>query len=156
VDIDSSFKKCEPRIAAKQAHTLFPDHAEPWNTLPRELTHTGLWGPIKFQALNGAHYNMVLVDDNTRHLVTEQAKTKHEACTQLQNYFTYIEQQFNFKPKKVRFDRGQEFLNQKLINWCAEKGIKIEATTPYSPSQNGVAERFNRYCRISTSYDDRS
>ena len=49
---------------------------------------------------------MVLVDDNTRHLVTEQAKTKDEACTRLQNYFTYIERQFNFKPKKVRFDQG--------------------------------------------------
>ena len=85
---------------------LFPDHAEPQHTLPRELTHTDLWGPTKIQALNRAYYNMVLVDDNTCCLITEQAKTKDEACTWLQNHFTYIEQQFNFKPKKVRFDQG--------------------------------------------------
>jgi hypothetical protein len=144
VDINSTFTECEPCIAAKHAHTLFLEHAESQNTVPGELTHTDLWGPTKIQALNGAHYNMVLVNDDTRHLVTEQAKTKDEACTRLQNYFTYIERQFNFKPKRVRFDQGREFLNQKFINWCAEKGIKIEATAPYSPSQNGVAERFNR------------
>jgi hypothetical protein len=140
VDIGSTFIECEPCIAAKHAHTPFPEHAEARNTVPGELTHTDLWGPTKIQALNGAHYNMVLVDDNTRHIVTEQAKTKDEACTRLQNYFIYIERQFNFKPKRVRFDQGREFLNQKFINWCAEKGIKIEATAPYSPSQNGVAE----------------
>ena len=91
VDIGSSFIECEPCIAAKQAHMPFPDHAESRHTIPGELTHTNLWGPTKIQSLNGAHYNMVLIDDNTRHLVTKQAKTKDEACTRLQNYFTYIE-----------------------------------------------------------------
>jgi hypothetical protein len=32
---------------------------------------------------------------------------------------------------------------EKLRNWAAEKGITIETSAPYSPSQNGVAERFN-------------
>jgi transposase InsO family protein len=81
--------------------------------------------------LNGTQYNIVLVDDSSCHLVTEQAKTKDEACIQLENYLTYIEQQLDFKPKQVWFDQGKEFLNKKFVNWCAEKGIKIEATAPY-------------------------
>lgn len=140
VDTDSPFIECELCIAAKQAHMLFPDHAEPRNTVPGELTYTDIWGPTTTQALNGARYNVVLVDDSSRHLISEQIKTKNEACTRLQNYLTYIERQFSFKPKSVRFDQGKEFLNQKFIDWCADKGIKIEATAPYSPSQNGVAE----------------
>ena len=30
-----------------------------------------------------------------------------------------------------------------MKKWAAEKGITIETTAPYSPSQNGVAERLN-------------
>lgn len=86
---------------------------------------------------------MVLVDDNSRHLTSQQVKTKDEACTTLQNYLTYIECQFSFRPKQIRFDQGKEFLNQKFINRSAEHGIKIEPTAPYTPSQNGIAEWFN-------------
>jgi hypothetical protein len=35
-------------------------------------------------------------------------------------------------------------VNEKLEKWCKEKGIEIRLTAPYSPSQNGVAERMNR------------
>src|SRR5271155_6214466 len=94
--------------------------------------------------MNGARYNVVLVDDSSRHLISEQVKTKAEVCTRLQNYLTYIERQFGFKPKSVWFDQGKEFLNQKFTDWCADKGIRIETTAPYSPSQNGMAEWFNR------------
>ena len=31
-----------------------------------------------------------------------------------------------------------------MKKWVAEKGITIETTAPYSPSQNGIAERLNR------------
>jgi Reverse transcriptase (RNA-dependent DNA polymerase) len=35
-------------------------------------------------------------------------------------------------------------VNEKLKRWCKEKGIEIHLTAPYSPSQNGIAERMNR------------
>ena len=91
MDTDSPFIECEPCIAVKQAHTPFPDHAEPWNTVPSELTHTDVWGPLTTQALNSVWYNIVLVDDSSCHLISEQVKTKNEACTRLQKYLTYIE-----------------------------------------------------------------
>ena len=34
-------------------------------------------------------------------------------------------------------------INDEVIRFCKSEGITIEATAPYSPSQNGVAERFN-------------
>src|SRR5688572_12212394 len=48
------------------------------------------------------------------------------------------------RPSYMRFDNGRELINEKLINFAREEGITIEPTAPYSPSQNGVAERFNR------------
>ena len=44
----------------------------------------------------------------------------------------------------MRIDNGKEFINEELKKWAAERGITLETTAPYSPSQNGVAERFNR------------
>ena len=41
-------------------------------------------------------------------------------------------------------DNGKELVNEEVKKFCAEEGITIETSAPYSPSQNGVAERFNR------------
>ena len=47
-------------------------------------------------------------------------------------------------PLAIWVDRSTEFLNDPLKDWCQEHGIDLEPTAPYSPSQNGVAERMNR------------
>ena len=44
----------------------------------------------------------------------------------------------------IQIDRGTEFMNNKLKEWCNEHGIEIRLTAPYSPSQNGIVERMNR------------
>ena len=44
----------------------------------------------------------------------------------------------------MRIDNGKELLNGKIITFCRNEGIAIETTAPYSPSQNGIAEHFNR------------
>ena len=46
-------------------------------------------------------------------------------------------------PCALRMDRGTEFVNEDLRTWCNSQGIKFQLTTPYSPSQNGIAERMN-------------
>jgi hypothetical protein len=43
----------------------------------------------------------------------------------------------------IQIDGGKEFVNDKLKNWCKDRGIKIHMTAPYSPSQNSVAEKMN-------------
>lgn len=46
--------------------------------------------------------------------------------------------------KVFRTDNGLEFVNKQINYFCALNGIKHEKTAPYSPQQNGVAERMNR------------
>ncbi|GJR53952.1 retrovirus-related pol polyprotein from transposon TNT 1-94 [Tanacetum coccineum] len=41
-------------------------------------------------------------------------------------------------------NRGGEFLSKEFVAFCDDHGIKRELTAPYSPDQNGVAERKNR------------
>jgi hypothetical protein len=70
-------------------------------------------------------------------------KKKSDVVEKVKNYLTYLKTQGKL-PKAIRFDNGKEFLNQGLKDWCAQQGIDIQTTAPYSPSQNGVAERMNR------------
>ncbi|KAA0032275.1 Integrase, catalytic core [Cucumis melo var. makuwa] len=46
--------------------------------------------------------------------------------------------------KSLRSDRCGEFLSNNFNHFCKEHGIHRELTTPYTPEQNGVAERKNR------------
>ncbi|GJY34940.1 retrovirus-related pol polyprotein from transposon TNT 1-94 [Tanacetum coccineum] len=48
------------------------------------------------------------------------------------------------KLKKLRTDNGTKFKNCILVNFCDEKGISQNFSSPYAPEQNGVAERKNR------------
>ena len=41
-------------------------------------------------------------------------------------------------------DRGNEFLNEELNSFLHLNGIQQETSAPYTPHQNGNAERFNR------------
>ena len=66
-------------------------------------------------------------------------KKKSDAAEKVKNYLMYLKTQGNL-PKAIRFDNGKEFLNLGLKDWCAQQGINIHTTAPYSPSQNGVAE----------------
>lgn len=45
----------------------------------------------------------------------------------------------------MRSDGGGEFINGKLQQFCHDNGIRVQQSAPYSPQQNGVAERKNRY-----------
>ncbi|CAI7823153.1 unnamed protein product [Closterium sp. NIES-53] len=46
--------------------------------------------------------------------------------------------------KCIRTDGGGKFVNAELEKWMKSKGIKHDVTTPYTPQQNGAAERLNR------------
>lgn len=48
------------------------------------------------------------------------------------------------KQQSLRTDRGGEFLSKEFETFCANAGIHRELTTPYTPEQNGLAERKNR------------
>ncbi|GJR30558.1 retrotransposon protein, putative, ty1-copia subclass [Tanacetum coccineum] len=57
-------------------------------------------------------------------------------------YKTEVENQLGKKIKVVRSDRGGEYVAP-FAELCAKHGIRHEFTAPYSPQQNGIAERKN-------------
>jgi len=53
--------------------------------------------------------------------------------------------QFNTYIKVIRSDNRREYFKTKLIEFMNFKGILNQTICPYSPQQNGVAERKNRH-----------
>ena len=140
VDINSPKPDCIACTEAKQSVEPF-DEPSQRETEPGDLTHIDLWGKYDTTSINGNRYFLLMVDDSTRFITTEFIKEKKEAAQKVKNYLIKLISH-NKKPKAIRLDRGKEFLN--VTAWCQEQGIEIQMTAPYSPSQNGVAERMNR------------
>ena len=69
-------------------------------------------------------------------------KNKDEAIEKFSLYKTEVENQLNKKIKVLRSDRGGEYVAQ-FGEFCAQHGIIHQTTAPYSPQQNGIAERKN-------------
>ena len=143
VDTKTPTPDCTSCTQAKQSRKPFDSKAETRRKVKGELTHMDLWGKYEISSINGHQYYLLLVDDATRYVTVYFLKGKHEAAQQVKNYMTHLHVR-GITTHGIRVDRGTEFINKDLQDWCHAKGMEIELTAPYSPSQNGVAERMNR------------
>ena len=46
--------------------------------------------------------------------------------------------------QRLRIDNGGEYVNNNFKSYCTTECIQMQHTIPYTPQQNGVAERKNR------------
>ena len=95
-------------------------------------------------------YFVAFVDDFSRYTTVYTMKYKNEVFAKFKEYVAYVENQTNFKIKALRFDNGGEYISKEFHEFCSEKGISRQITSPYSPQQNGVAEQMNRSILEST------
>ena len=126
--------------------TLFPKISSTRATKPLELVHTDVCGPMNVESAGGSKYILTFTDDYTRYVTVYFIKSKADVLTKFKEYTALME---NLSPnshrlKTVRSDNGGEYTSNKFKEFCNEKGISHEFTTPYSPQQNGVSERLNR------------
>ncbi|KAJ0929210.1 putative RNA-directed DNA polymerase [Helianthus annuus] len=70
--------------------------------------------------------------------------TKDETAEMLIDLFTKLENVHEARIKRIRSDNGTEFKKRILDLYCLRKGIEYQYSAPYTPQQNGVAERKHR------------
>jgi hypothetical protein len=86
----------------------------------------------------------VFKDDYSRMSWVYFLQSKGEAFRSFKVFKDFVEKQYEKKLKALRTERGGEFLSKEFIDFCENEGIHRELTTPYTPEQNGVAEKKNR------------
>ncbi|GAB2288016.1 hypothetical protein Dimus_037973 [Dionaea muscipula] len=134
-------RKCEICVEAKLTRTSF--QAVERSTKPLDLIHSDACDLKFVQTRGGSKYFITFVDDCTRYCYVYLLKSKDEAIDKFILYKNKVENQLSAKIKVLRSDRGGEY-ESPFSAFCAEYGIIHQTITPYSPQQNGVAERKNR------------
>jgi hypothetical protein len=140
--------QCESCILGKMTRAQFPDSSSR-STEPLQLITFDLAGPFD-EAIGGAKYFMIMVDDYSKYYHVELLRTKSEATRWLKQVLTQWENQLSRSVKVLRSDGGGEFDNRAISQFCEEKGIRAQMTTARTPEQNGAAERAVRTIKEGT------
>ncbi|CAI7811321.1 unnamed protein product [Closterium sp. NIES-53] len=135
---------CEICLLSK--FTLFPFHSVNGRSKkPLDLVHMDLEGPLPVQGHKGELYFLTIVDDWSRLMWAYPLKQKdHAASTITEDWLPFVEKQAECVVKRIRTDRGGEFLGAETTAWLKKQGIQRELTTAYSSQSNCVAERVNQ------------
>ncbi|KAJ4751816.1 polyprotein [Rhynchospora pubera] len=135
---------CEGCAYGKQSRLPFPkDHAMRARQV-LEIVHTDLCGPMETESFGGSKYFLLFIDDFSRMTWVFFLKNKSETLEHFKKFKAMTEKQTGKQLKVLRSDRGGEYQSKEFNQFCEKEGIHHQLTTPYTPQQNGVAERKNR------------
>src|SRR5271154_6318789 len=135
---------CEACLEGKQHRQ--PSHQPATRAKePLELIHSDLCGPIDPTTYGGTTYYLLFTDDYTRmtYIYPLKRKTSAAILAKFKEYKPEVEKQSGKLIKRLRTDGGGEY-EKWMEAHLKGSGIIHETTAPYSPDQNGVAERANR------------
>ena len=144
---------CETCILSKNINT-YNRQPDSRATYPFQLVHTDLAGPLELVALDGFKYIINFVDDYSSCLFAYFLQQKSDAVKAAEKFLADIApygkvKTFSFyndispsgSVKCIRSDNGGEYLSKEFKELLLKHTIKHEFTSPYSPHQNGTAER---------------
>jgi len=142
--IEFSSLICEGCIYAKSHRQAFPKTAENRADQLLERVHSDLLGPFPVPSLIGSRYILTLIDDASRYAFVRFLEHKSDTFQTFQQFKVYVEKSVGQPIKILRSDGGGEYVSYEMANFLRSCGIKHEMSTPHTPQQNGVAERYNR------------
>lgn len=145
IKFDKSLRlsKCDVCLAGKIASTPFPKRESTTNQ-PLEIIHTDVCGPMRTISNGGARYFITFVDDYSRWCQVYFLKEKSQVIDKFLEFKNFVENQKGYKIKAIQSDNGKEFCNRRMSDVLKREGIQHRLTVPYTPQQNGIAERKNR------------
>src|SRR4051812_17741618 len=133
---------CESCLAGKATRKSFGKARRA--SAPLDLIHSDICGPMSARNRTNAPYFITFIDDYSRYGYIYLIAHKSEALKCFEAYLNEVENKLERKVKTLRTDRGREYLSDQFKELCEKKGIVRQLTMPYTPQQNGVAERRNR------------
>ncbi|GJW78374.1 zinc finger, CCHC-type containing protein [Tanacetum coccineum] len=134
--IDENLKKCTTCMLTKITRQPFKSITR--KSVILELIHSDLCDFHATPSLGNKRYVITFIDYASRFCYVYLLHAKDEALDKFRIYKIEVELQQNDLIKILRTDRGGEYYDPVFFQFV---GIIQETTAPYTPQQNGVAER---------------
>jgi hypothetical protein len=132
---------CEPCILARQLRVQNRKSSTRATARFWRL-HVDVWGPYSVESLGRNSYMYVAIDDATRYSWVGFGKDRTSIRSWLFQLILVEERRLGARLSAIRTDNASELIA--MSDELLEKGIRLEPTIPYTPEQNGSAERLNR------------
>ena len=138
-----SFETCESCLLGKMTKAPFSEHSERASDI-LGLIHTDVCGPISSISRGGYQYFITFTDDFSRYGYIYLMRHKSESFEKFKLFKNAVQNQLGKNIKKLRSDRGGEYLSQNFDDHLKDCGIISQLTPSGTPQWNGVSERRNR------------
>ncbi|CAH9092634.1 unnamed protein product [Cuscuta europaea] len=140
-----SVLECEACQFAKHHRTNFLPRINKSVESSFDLVHTDVWGPCPVVSKLGHRYFVTFVDDFSRVTWLYPLKSRSDVFTAFCTFHAEIQTQFNKNIRILRSDNAKDYLSSTFQTYLSRHGILHHTSCPYTPQQNGVAERKNRH-----------
>jgi transposase InsO family protein len=131
--------------AINQSHRRsFSTYKRDRSTQPFELVYTDIEdvaGTTETKTHSGYRYIILFIDDCTRYMWVRLLKSNSEALQALEWFNTSVVKAQGAQLKCIQPDNAGEYTSAAFKQYCNDNGIQYRYSAPYSPEQNGVAER---------------
>lgn len=131
---------CEACIMGKQHRLPFPKSISKTQKVG-ELVHTDVCGKMHETSLGGSRYFLLFKDDFSHFRTVYFMKAKSEVPDLIEKYISKVNVETSCTVMIVRSDNGLEFVNKSVELLVNKFGLRHQRTVPYTPEQNGSAER---------------
>ncbi|CAI7798319.1 unnamed protein product [Closterium sp. NIES-53] len=131
---------CISCVGGKLPRHTFPDKGSDAKEA-LAVVHIDLCEPFWIAAKDGSLYFLLLKDHHTRFVWVMPVAKKSDVLWEFQKWLVLVERQAKTSVLMLRSDRGGEFLGKEFTDFVNGKGIVHDLTCPYTPQQNGMAER---------------
>jgi hypothetical protein len=133
-------ESCKTSKSERRRHSL-PEVIPKDNRL--DLLVTDVLGPLD-PDVKGNRFLLTIRDHATTYSFVFPMKSRSEVPGILISLIKRITSHFQSSPRFIRCDNAKEYTSKSLHDYLDSIGCKIIFTSPYTPEQNGEAERLNR------------
>uniref|UniRef100_A0A2N9IH78 Integrase catalytic domain-containing protein n=1 Tax=Fagus sylvatica TaxID=28930 RepID=A0A2N9IH78_FAGSY len=110
-----------------------------------EIIHSDVWGISPTISHAQYKYFVTFIDDYSKYTWVYFLRHKSEVFPMFKLFLALVQTQFSATVKILRSDSGGEYMSHEFQSFLHSKGIISQRSCPYTPQQNGVAERKNRH-----------
>ncbi|WZZ88611.1 hypothetical protein YC2023_117190 [Brassica napus] len=136
-------KDCEACILGKHCKIVFPNSTSVYDKC-FDLIHSDVWTAPCISRDNHKYF-VTFIDEKSKYTWLTLIPSKDRVIDAFKNFQTYVTNHYNAKIKILRSDNGGEYTSYAFKSHLSHHGILHQTSCPYTPQQNGVAERKNRH-----------